>query len=871
MIEESGKGNSSSNTIHFIENWLEKTLTESFQYDFQDVDRFQGKTTSTINKNRTAIEKLRMDRESLKSLGLEKKSQDKVYRSFFVYCHGVFEFMNEYKCYHEDLPLVLWGTFLRLFQFYDPKTKAEYERFQQENSKLSTKKMFEDQQKKIQFHEDLNEDLLYYAKQLEIANFSNAYKENIDLLYYKTQMTNYESTIQHLEKENEFLMKEVSALKDYKQAAKESMSLAKDNLSKLILKNHSLIQKYNLLEDQLSQCDKEKTVVQERYKDLERDYMTIKESNYQNKILVQENKQKVDLLEKANKSLQKQLIESQEIIENCRQQIEAHQSTEGLTDTVLTENMKLLLMSINLFHNVENFSKFYENCYEKMKSTKDGEYENTPDISLVTQEENHNAVIGIDLEGEKLLKIISEDDHGGDDAVNENNTTTKSKLSNLLNIQLSEIKNLQERFSFLQNNSFLFQKNYLMIDVITNVLQDCSNFREKFQFYSKYENKFVASHYTSNLFQTSVDSLQEKNTKASKELEVSTWENAMKANQILRLEEKLKNFDEFQQNYHNLENQIAKLSNQLQTLTMEKLLLEKTVTVLEKDSQLLKEKDREFILLEKKLFDKDIYLNDRENYISFLKKDFAEKLVLKDKESKNSSIYEDLCNQLVQRMVLILRDLFAKFENSQKTGEKVFISSSLSTAPESTVKVAKSFSSSSNRNLRSIINENLVGDSRMKKLTKHLSLLPSSEAADLIANRKLDFLNPSSPASDMTKINMPGILNEEVQNSENVLLNQLKKLAVEFKNDVLIDDNVSEEEKQKVLNLVEFIALFPTKVEEIIVFSNGIYSLRTEVDLKNAEIEELKLFCSKERRRISQHYEDQLLSSRDLAQFEPYG
>jgi hypothetical protein len=869
MIEESGKGNSSSNTIHFIENWLEKTLTESFQYDFQDVDRFQGKTTSTINKNRTAIEKLRMDRESLKSLGLEKKSQDKVYRSFFVYCHGVFEFMNEYKCYHEDLPLVLWGTFLRLFQFYDPKTKAEYERFQQENSKLSTKKMFEDQQKKIQFHEDLNEDLLYYAKQLEIANFSNAYKENIDLLYYKTQMTNYESTIQHLEKENEFLMKEVSALKDYKKAAKESMSLAKDNLSKLILKNNSLIQKYNLLEDQLSHCDKEKTVLQERYKDLERDYMTIKESNYQNKILVQENKQKVDLLEKANKALQKQLTECQEIIENCRQQIEVHQSTEGLTDTVLTENMKLLLMSINLFHNLENFSKFYENCYEKMKTTKDGEYESTPDISLATQEENHRSITGNDLEeGEKLLKIISEDDHGGDDAINENNSTAKSKLPNLLNIQLSEIKNLQERFSFLQNNSFLFQKNYLMIDMITNVLQDCSNFREKFQFYSKYENKFAASHYTSNLFQTSVDSLQEKNTKASKELEISTWENTMKANQIVRLEEKLKNFDEFQKNYHNLENQITKLSNQVQTLTMEKKLLEKTVTVLEKDSQLLKEKDREFILLEKKLFDKDIYLNDRENYISFLKKDFGEKLVLKDKESKNSSIYEDLCNQLVQRMVLILRDLFTKFENSHKTGEKVFISSSLSAAPESPVKVAKSVSSSSNRNLRSIINENLVGDSRMKKMTKHLSLLPSSEAADIIANRKLDFLNSSIPASDMTNISM---LNEDVQNSENMILNQLKKLAVEFKNDVLIDEHVSEDEKQKVFNLVDFIALFPTKVEEIIVFSDGIYSLRTEVDQKNAEIEELKLFCSKERRRISQHYEDQLLSSRDLAQFEPYG
>lgn len=125
---ESYQGFNSTNSIIHLEQYLEDNLSKSKVLTVDSIDNNSkaiggggGVSGALKHEHIPAMVRLGIDRGSLSNLGMDKVTQDTLYRSLFVYSHGAQNIITEYSKYADSkLPGKLWNALLHLVDSCDP-------------------------------------------------------------------------------------------------------------------------------------------------------------------------------------------------------------------------------------------------------------------------------------------------------------------------------------------------------------------------------------------------------------------------------------------------------------------------------------------------------------------------------------------------------------------------------------------------------------------------------------------------------------------------------------------------------------------------------------------------------------------------------
>jgi hypothetical protein len=367
----------------------------------------------------------------------------------------------------------------------------------------------------------------------------------------------------------------------------------------------------------------------------------------------------------------------------------------------------------------------------------------------------------------------------------------------------------------------------------------------------------------------------------------------------------------------------------LTSLTIEKKMLEKNVTEQEKLIKKLQEIENQYYFMERSLIEKESYVKDRENYIIYLQEEFQLKLKNKDQDIVNSSLYEELVNQPMNEMISLICQIFLQVQQSYQMGQKLYDLTSLESSssldphhphqgnnvgstsskiihrqpsedfhspsfPSSAVSFKNQNSSLFERQNSSSLTSGTDGPAPFLSQRQAIQLSglhpqqrhhPSPSAGML--HRQISTLtsnppnttntatpsSPSpSPSSSSLSILPASFLPAFLPQHPSLLASygKLQKLIISYRNDILLESQVSEEIKLKLMNLLEIFIVLPIYLQELILFSDQRYDEQEQIKKLKNEIEELKNYCSKERRRIVNHYEEQLQHLKDVVSVKSY-
>lgn len=794
MLLEENNGQLSSQALQHIETWLEKTLTESLELETSPEEKKQQELLAQFNrathKTLTAIEKSRIDRHSLKELGLvDRKQQDQIYRSFFVYCHGIHDFIRTYTkspasspySSSSELSQILWGTFFKLFQFYDPSMRILYQQQLEENENRSKRSFVVDVEKKLKTHQSINEELLYHLKQTEIAKSSSNYQNQLESIFQTSRIQQHENRIRLLEQEIDILQRENNHLTSFKQTALKTMEVSKNALSELI-------QRDNLLTYQVTYLTEQKSIVDNLYEELkvkanqlEKELNASREFIYSQKQSLTAVQDELNQSQERNMNLESLLQQLKAQLASARDQIKDYQINEGQVIHFLRQNQENLSQSFQFMSFFNQSSHYWEKYYHWIHAFRDQQYlySDEDGSSPHSLQQIHDLFTAL-LTHHPLVMMQNT-------ATIDNTlpppSSASAVLTELLLSQQIQLQNMTKEMTTVKNENFHVTSDLTSCLILLNDLfQDLHHFTNKIHSYQKIETRFAATREIGEVLQTLSDRLEKKNSiiHAEKRLAEQRADKQERITQQL-LQEK-EELLIIQDKYEKLEPMFLQLVDHFKQVTSEKKMLESSVASLEDEQKILREKEFRLHILERRLVDVESDLKDREAHIVYLKEDLQKRVKEQNQQQTSSSVYENLV-PCFHQVLHTTKTMMSVFESHRRQGKKVY--------------------------------------------------------------------NSGEGKNQITDI---------------LLLSNYRDVITSNKDHILFDDQVqlTPQEVNRLVEILDSLLALPKSLNDVIIFSDSVYDMKEEVERCKAEVDIVKSYSAKERRRISQQYEEQIQQMKDV-------
>lgn len=227
-------------SMQHVEKWMEKMLAVALEEDDilhagQEPVGVEsvGKDGATEKHQFPAMHQYQLDRESLEQLGIDKEMQDKIYRTYFIYCNGMHDFIKDFSRFGDDIPSKMWITFIRLFQYYDPKFQQNFAAFIKKQQDETAIKTISEQSVLIS---SLQAEVKSLYEDLTIARAdASGYKheEEMSLLTSSILETNLRQTVQHYREQLSVALKRIEGLEQCRTQYKDHLSSCREIILKL--------------------------------------------------------------------------------------------------------------------------------------------------------------------------------------------------------------------------------------------------------------------------------------------------------------------------------------------------------------------------------------------------------------------------------------------------------------------------------------------------------------------------------------------------------------------------------------------------------------------------------------------------------------
>lgn len=349
-----------------IDQWLEKILLTSYRHEaamlgqgnlsttMDDLQNFSEHDTSTTgdhvghrcySQHFSALKELGLDRASLESCGADKTSQERLYRSLFVYCNGVNEFISDYGRINTKLPFKIWEAFFRLFQYYDPQCREMFLKYLFDTQNHNMQQVIADLQEsnsKLKDEKDALVQDLFVAK----VNFSSVqHEKSIQMNSLEAMRCHLQCQLQDCKAEYDALMASHITLKEAYKASISSLSTVKEVIPQLILKLRRTIEESQRSATFTENYRREYDVLLNINKKLESQISDLNDELTKTKRLVIERNFTIESLQERDKELNARMINNQLDVDKIKQEIEDIKSIEEAYLQTIDDLVRIVEMS----------------------------------------------------------------------------------------------------------------------------------------------------------------------------------------------------------------------------------------------------------------------------------------------------------------------------------------------------------------------------------------------------------------------------------------------------------------------------------------------------------------------------------------------
>lgn len=277
-----------------VEDWLEKTLlpyvlssSPKAQGDLESSNKVEAlpsyarskKSENPSSRQGTinALEELQFDRDSLSAYGLDKLAQEKIYRSFYVHCHGIHELIRTYQGVHPDMSTKMWEVFIAVFQYYDPELRQSFLNYLKENQDKKTVRVIERLTETVEQLTEENEKLKNDNLKLQVARTSAEYEQQMTNRLDQRMNNALQEKVQfyqnQLREKEEFIEKLNSSLTERREASQLSESL----LLQLSKQHMNILQEIQMLRNVRKDLEKEVGILKSKNLALDKTIVTLRE------------------------------------------------------------------------------------------------------------------------------------------------------------------------------------------------------------------------------------------------------------------------------------------------------------------------------------------------------------------------------------------------------------------------------------------------------------------------------------------------------------------------------------------------------------------------------------------------------------------
>lgn len=367
-----------------IDQWLEKILLTSYRHEalrsagqeaasIASIDDIhnnsihessvegQSHGQKYLSQHFSALKELGLDRQSLELFGADKTAQERLYRSLFVYCNGVNEFIADYGRINPLLRFKLWEAFFRLFQYYDPQCREMFLKYLFDTQNHNMQQTISDLEEANSKLKDENESLLQERMATEINLSSVKYEKKIQLEYLDSMRTHLLSKLQDSVEEYNALSTNHELLKQSHQEALTSLATVKDVVPQLILKLRRTTEESHRATTITENYKREYDVLLNTNKKLENQIKDLNDELAKTKRVVIEKSFVIETLQDRDKDLNDKMILNQREVDAMKKTLHDFNSIEDgylevIDDLVrIVESSKIKLASCWLYvHDLTN-------------------------------------------------------------------------------------------------------------------------------------------------------------------------------------------------------------------------------------------------------------------------------------------------------------------------------------------------------------------------------------------------------------------------------------------------------------------------------------------------------------------------------------
>lgn len=277
-----------------VEDWLEKTLlpyvlssSPKAQGDLEPSNKVEAlpsyarskKSENPSSRQGTinALEEMQFDRDSLSAYGLDKIAQEKIYRSFYVHCHGIHELIRTYQGVHPDMSTKMWEVFIAVFQYYDPDLRQSFLNYLKENQDKKTVRVIERLTETVEKLTEENEKLKNDNLKLQVARTSAEYEQQMTNRLDQRMIHGLQEKVHfyqnQLREKEEFVEKLNSSLVERKEASQLSETL----LLQLSKQHMNILQEIQMLRNVRKDLEKEVGTLKSKNLALDKTIVTLRE------------------------------------------------------------------------------------------------------------------------------------------------------------------------------------------------------------------------------------------------------------------------------------------------------------------------------------------------------------------------------------------------------------------------------------------------------------------------------------------------------------------------------------------------------------------------------------------------------------------
>ncbi|RYH21148.1 hypothetical protein EON65_21410 [archaeon] len=651
-------------TMQHIEQWLEKHLKASLDTDTRNqADSARGAKgdNKPYYERQSAMQQLKLDRDSLEGDGLDKTAQDRIYRSFYFYCSGMHELIGDFARFEEELPTKLWMTFIRLFQHYDVQFQQKFSAFVKRQQEARSTRVINEQQGKIEQLTIENSELLEKLVIVQAESSGEKFELSIVQSSCQAMQSHWEKQANFYLRQYECCQQKINSLESLLAAYKDTVLQCKETIVRVAADHYKGKVEFNKTKAKLEGLEKEYEELSKKCKFAESNYVKMHDEMGKSKEKVMHMQQIRDDLFVTINTLtteKKALKHTIEALEINKEQMTNLQT--GLVD-LINKQIKVIagLADSNChYHSLGDCLRLQ--C-ESIQLQLPGDLL-THKFLMSSSDETAAAIANLQAASQLYQSTslsFSQHDY----------------LRHMIEIRELEIalRTLQPSIQTLGQTSFLTHQLNIYTSFISLLGQKTMDYVETFKHYTEQQKDIVSRENVSKMYVDVMDKLQtalENRDATIKSKSVLIDEYATKQEELLKTIDYL---ETFKVKYTELEPKFLKLVQYYKTLTKEKEKLAGDLEDLAKELLVVTELREQVKVANRTIRNLEYDVRERDEHIKYLQAEVRTVSAKVLEQDNKNTVYEGLWSPLLSA-VSLLSDIIKYGEQRYSSKEAVYTS-----------------------------------------------------------------------------------------------------------------------------------------------------------------------------------------------------